>query len=132
MTATQAAQCDSWSTISQIRGDDELVLATQALKPGTNEATLSRFGDDRWDLAPAILRENVPRSIATVNFAVLHDPLQRLTGSGIRGVRLSADCGCGDRPAIRTAGRPRHGRQEKPPSVRNGEYRSRSMGVSSR
>ena len=59
MTALQAAAPESWDINSRIRRNDELVLATQALKAGTDETMLSRFGDDRWDLAPAIFRENV-------------------------------------------------------------------------
>ena len=89
MTAVQAAQSDSWGIASRIRRDDELVLATQVLKAGTNETTLSRFADDRWDLAPATFRENVPRSIAAVDFAALHDPLQRLTVKEFLWTRLN-------------------------------------------
>jgi len=89
MTALRAALSDSWGITSRIRRDDELVLATQVLKAGTDETMLSRFGDDRWDLAPAIFRENVPRSATVVNFAVLHDPLQRLTAKEFLWARLN-------------------------------------------
>jgi hypothetical protein len=59
VTAIQPAPSpDAWGVVSRMRRDDELVLATQMLKPGTDETTLSRFGDDRWDLAPAVFREN--------------------------------------------------------------------------
>jgi hypothetical protein len=89
MTALQAALSDSWDITSRIRRDDEPVLATQVLKAGTDEARLSRFGDDRWDLAPAIFRENVPRSSTVVNFAALHDPLHRLTAKEFLWARLN-------------------------------------------
>jgi hypothetical protein len=89
MTAIQPA-FESWVIVSRLRRDDELVLATQALKAGTDETTLSRFGDDRWDLAPAIFRENVPRSITALSFAGLSDPLQRLTAKEFLWARLNA------------------------------------------
>ena len=60
MTALQAAVSDNWDIASRIRRDDEQVLATQALKAGTDETTLSRFGDDRWNLAPAIYSRERP------------------------------------------------------------------------
>ncbi len=89
MTAMQRVTA-SWAIVSQLRRDDELVLATQALKAGTDETTLSRFGDDSWDLAPAIFRENVPRSVTALNFAALNDPLQRLTAKEFLWARLNA------------------------------------------
>ena len=61
---------DTWGVVSLLRRDDELVLATQALKPGTDETSLSRFGDDRWDLAPAVFRENAPHALTVVDFDV--------------------------------------------------------------
>jgi hypothetical protein len=91
MSALQTALYDSWGITSRIRRDDELVLATPALKAGTNETTLSRFGDDRWDLAPAIFRENVARSVTAVNFSELHDPLQRLTAKEFLWARLNVN-----------------------------------------
>src|SRR5579863_9417372 len=89
MTALHAALSDSWDVTSRIRRDDEPVLATQALKPGTDKTMLSRFGDDRWDLAPAIFRENVPRSVTVVDFTALYDPLQRLTAKEFLWARLN-------------------------------------------
>jgi hypothetical protein len=94
MSALQTALYDSWGIASRIRRDDELVLATQALKAGTNETTLSRFGDDRWDLAPAIFRENAARSVTVVNFSALHDPLQRLTAKEFLWARLNEPSPC--------------------------------------
>ena len=95
MTAIQSApSLDTSGIVSRTRHDDELVLATQALKPGTDETNLSRFGDDRWDLAPAIFRENVPRSLTVVDFATLDDPLQRLTAKEFIWARLNEPSPC--------------------------------------
>jgi hypothetical protein len=90
MTALQTVLPNCWDITSRYRRHDDLVLATQALKAGTNENTLSRYGDDRWDLAPAIFRENVPRALKTLNFAALHDPLQRMTAKEFLWARLNA------------------------------------------
>ena len=57
MSAKLAA---SMALVSRYRRDDEPVLAAMPLKPGVDPAELSRFGDDRWDLYPAIFRENLP------------------------------------------------------------------------
>lgn len=54
--------------------DSRPVLATAALRPGFERSSLSRYGDDRWDLNPAVFRENVRSSDATVDFSVVDDP----------------------------------------------------------
>ena len=54
--------------------DSRPVLATAALRPGLERSSLSRYGDDRWDLNPAVFRENVRSSDATVDFSVVDDP----------------------------------------------------------
>ena len=79
---------ETWA-ISRTRRADEIVLATHALKLGTDETSLSRFVDDRWDLAPAIFRENVPRTLMTVDFASLEDPWQRLTAKEFIWARMN-------------------------------------------
>jgi hypothetical protein len=65
--------------VSMYRRDDEPVLAAMPLKPGVDPAKLSRFGDDRWNLYPAIFRENLPTAHRTLDFTTIADPLQRLT-----------------------------------------------------
>jgi integrase len=85
---------DTWGAVSRLRRDDELVLATQALKPGTDETSLSRFGDDRWDLAPAVFRENAPHALTVVDFAMLDDPMQRLTAKEFVWARLNEPSPC--------------------------------------
>ena len=57
--------------VSMYRRDDEPVLAAMPLKPGVDPAMLSRFGDDRWNLHPAIFRENLPTAHRTLDFAPL-------------------------------------------------------------
>ncbi|HWL19137.1 MAG TPA: hypothetical protein VNS33_05675 [Bradyrhizobium sp.] len=83
-----ATPIDTWA-ISQRRRADEVVLATHALKPGTEEQHLSQFVDDRWDLSPAIFRENAPRSIMAIDFTTLDDPWQRLTAKEFIWARLN-------------------------------------------
>ena len=83
-----APTTETWA-ISRTRRADEIALATHALKPGTDETSLSRFVDDRWNLAPAIFRENVPRSLMTVDFASLEDPWQRLTAKEFIWARMN-------------------------------------------
>ena len=90
MTATQPAPSpDTWGIVSRTRRDNERVLTRLALKPGTDETRLSHFRDDRWDLAPAIFRENVPQAITVVDFTALADPLQRLTAKEFIWARLN-------------------------------------------
>jgi integrase len=89
-----ATSPDSSSVISKMRRDDELVLATLALRPEAAESSLSRFGDDRWDLAPAIFRENAPHALTAVNFAALADPMQRLTAKEFIWARLNEPSPC--------------------------------------
>ncbi|MBF6334248.1 hypothetical protein [Nocardia transvalensis] len=39
-------------------GPDTLVLANRKLRPGTDHSLLSRFGQDRWVLTPAVLHKH--------------------------------------------------------------------------
>ena len=68
------------SAISSLRSaptlpNDRPVLADAPLRPGCDRADLSRYGDARWDLGPAVFRENVRRSDITVDFASAGDPI---------------------------------------------------------
>lgn len=95
MTTIRSATMIETSTfVSRMRHGDELVLATQTLKPGTDETCLSRFGDDRWDLAPAIFRENAPHALTAVNFVALDDPVQCLTAKEFIWARLNEPSPC--------------------------------------
>ena len=64
---------------SQVRGDNDVVLAGAALRPGTDPARLSHFGDDRWDMRPGIFRDNVRRSFQEIDFLAIPCPAERLT-----------------------------------------------------
>ena len=54
--------------------DDLPVLATAPLRPGFDRHDLSRYGDDSWDLGPAVFRENARRCHVTVHFGAVPDP----------------------------------------------------------
>jgi hypothetical protein len=75
--------------VSKYRRNDEPVLAAMPLKPGSDPAMLSRFGDDRWNLHPAIFRENLPTTHRPLDFTTIADPLQRLTAKEYLWARLS-------------------------------------------
>jgi integrase len=74
--------------VSRHRRDDELVLGGLTLKPGTDLAALSRFGDDRWTLSPAIPRENAHRGEQVLDFTIIAAPAQRLTAKEYLWARL--------------------------------------------
>jgi integrase len=54
--------------------DDEPVLAGALLRPGFRRDDLSRYGDDSWDLGPAVFRENARRCHVTAHFSAVTDP----------------------------------------------------------
>jgi hypothetical protein len=74
--------------VSRHRRDDELVLGGLTLKPATDLTALSRFGDDRWTLSPAIPRENAQRGEQVLDFTIIADPAQRLTAKEYLWARL--------------------------------------------
>jgi integrase len=49
------------------------VLESAPLRPGFERTTLSRVGDMRWDLSPAVFRTNAQRCAATADFTRIHD-----------------------------------------------------------
>ncbi|MGH9805856.1 MAG: integrase [Terriglobia bacterium] len=51
--------------------NDDPVLVNAPLRPGFVRDDLSRFGDDSWDLGPAVFRENARRCHVTVHFATI-------------------------------------------------------------
>lgn len=51
--------------------NDDPVLVNAPLRPGFVRDDLSRFGDDSWDLGPAVFRENARRCHVTVHFAAI-------------------------------------------------------------
>jgi hypothetical protein len=79
----------SMALVSRYRRDDEPVLAAMPLKPGVDPAELSRFGDDIWNLYPAIFRGNLPTAHRTLDFTTIVDALQRLTAKEYLWARLN-------------------------------------------
>jgi len=75
---------------SRIRRSDELVLGAMPLKPDTDRTTLSVFGDDRWDLSPAIFRENAHRGEQVLDFSTIADPVLLITAKEYLWARLNA------------------------------------------
>lgn len=55
--------------------DGRPVLISAPLRPGFDRAALSRYGDEMWDLSPAVFRENARRCHVTVRFDVVADPM---------------------------------------------------------
>jgi hypothetical protein len=50
------------------------VLSHAPLQEGYDRAELSRYGDEHWDLTPAVFRQNARRCHCTVKFDTLSDP----------------------------------------------------------
>lgn len=64
---------------SRYRSAADVVLASMPLHDGIDRSTLSRFGDDRWDLSPAIFQTRVAICERQVNFNTIECPIERLT-----------------------------------------------------
>ncbi|MEZ5874832.1 MAG: hypothetical protein R3D30_08350 [Hyphomicrobiales bacterium] len=54
---------------SAIRSDDDPVLAGRPLQLDVDRETPPRFGDDLWNLRPAIFRENARTTGGKLGFA---------------------------------------------------------------
>ncbi len=65
--------------VSTIRSGEDVVLASMALKEGTDRDRLSRFGEDVWDLDPAIFHITARNAFRTINFRPITCPVERLT-----------------------------------------------------
>lgn len=88
MTAQNIIRITECRVVSVVRRDDDIVLAGRALRNDTDMATLSRFGDDHWNLLPAFFRENAARSNADLDFTIFDDPATRLLGKEFMYARL--------------------------------------------
>ncbi|MCH6472435.1 hypothetical protein [Sinomonas terrae] len=53
-------------------GPETPVLANRPLRPDTDPAALSRFGDERWDLTPGIFEDH--SAMTSINFGVFKEP----------------------------------------------------------
>ncbi|MGE3993316.1 hypothetical protein [Pseudorhodoplanes sp.] len=76
MTALNTAQATGPSAI---RSPSDIVLCSMKLKDGTDRKTLSRFGDDVWDLDPVIFHVTARNAFRTIDFIDIACPVERLT-----------------------------------------------------
>ena len=76
------------SLVSRHVRDSEGVLTGLQVRPGIPTSSLPLFGDDNWDVAAAVFRENTRRCHCSVDFAQLADPVQRLTAKEYLYARL--------------------------------------------
>jgi hypothetical protein len=63
---------------SAIRSIDDIVLVSMPLKEGTDRANLSRFGEDIWDLGPAIFQVTARNAYNTIEFQTIICGYERL------------------------------------------------------
>ena len=82
--------------------DSEGVLAGLPIRPGVPKASLPLFGEDHWNVTPAVFRENARRCHCSVDFAQLADPVQRITAKEYLYARLHEPEG-GLRPRLAPA-----------------------------
>ena len=75
---------------SAIHADDTDILAGRPLRPGLEHSTLSRFGDDVWDLSPAMFRANARPATFRVDFGAIADPAFRRLAKEYMLARLQA------------------------------------------
>ncbi|WP_027555248.1 hypothetical protein [Bradyrhizobium sp. Cp5.3] len=76
MTATNLAPSTASSTT---RGETDIVLCSMKLKEGTDRDALSRFGDDVWDLDPAIFHVTARNAFRRIDFTDISCLVERLT-----------------------------------------------------
>jgi integrase len=65
--------------VSAVRSAGDIVLGRMKIAEGVNIETLSRFGDDIWDLGPAIFNVTARRVARKITFAGIACPVERLT-----------------------------------------------------
>jgi hypothetical protein len=76
MRATNLAPA---TAASAIRSQSDIVLCSMKLKEGTDREALSRFGDDVWNLDPAIFHVTARNAFRTIGFTDIACPVERLT-----------------------------------------------------
>ena len=76
MTATNLA---SVLASSIIRSETDIVLGSMKLKEGIDGEALSRFGEDVWNLDPAIFHVTARNGFRTIDFTDIACPVERLT-----------------------------------------------------
>jgi hypothetical protein len=67
------------SVRSRYRADDDLVLRSMPLRPGMEGMATSRFGDDSWDLRPAVFQTRARYVPKAIEFGLIDCPIERLT-----------------------------------------------------
>lgn len=76
MSATKLATA---TAPSAQRSETDIVLCAMKLKEGTDRQVLSRFGDDVWNLDPAIFHVTARNACRKVDFTTIACPMERLT-----------------------------------------------------
>ena len=78
LTLRRTAPSSASHCRSRHRDDSEPVLMPSVTRH-RSKLQLSKFGDDVWDLSPALDRENAPRWVSIIRFLDIVDPRERLT-----------------------------------------------------
>jgi hypothetical protein len=73
--------------------DSDSVLSGLPMRTGFPPAALPLFGQDQWDVTPAVFRENARRCHCSVDFGQLFDPAQRLAAKEYLYARLREPVG---------------------------------------
>jgi hypothetical protein len=66
------------SVASLHRSVDDIVLASMPLREDADRSRLSQFGDDRWDMTPAIFQTRARHAFSELDFAAIDRPVERL------------------------------------------------------
>ena len=90
MSANPAITTARPSLPSAIHADDVDILAGRPLRPGSEHSMLSRFGEDVWDLSPAMFRANARPAAFRVDFGAIADPALRRLAKEYMLARLQA------------------------------------------
>ena len=64
---------------SAYRSADDTVLVSMPLKDGADRNRLSRFGEDVWDMDPAIFHMTARNAFRAIDFGCIASPIERLT-----------------------------------------------------
>lgn len=74
----ELANKDEMPVQSRHHAARDIVLRSMPLKSGTDRLTLSQFGEDRWDLRPAIFQIRARYVPKAIDFGVIDCPVERL------------------------------------------------------
>lgn len=81
------------SVQSLVRCAADVVLASMPLRDDTDRERLSRFGDDHWDMTPAIFQSRLRACRARLDFARIDCPAERLLAKEYIFARLNQRLG---------------------------------------